>query len=53
MRLNIITSQNKLPVKKGYMISLIIKNLKGYKAARIGMRKKPNPTTGRNFWETR
>jgi hypothetical protein len=31
MKLNIITSQNELPVKKGYAISLIIKNLKGHK----------------------
>jgi hypothetical protein len=35
MKLNIITSQNELPVKKGYMISLIIKKLKGYKDVEV------------------
>ena len=35
MRLNIITSQNELPVKKGYMISLIIKKLKGHKYVEV------------------
>ncbi|MCD6199879.1 MAG: hypothetical protein J7K15_15150 [Deltaproteobacteria bacterium] len=35
MRLNIITSQNELPVKKGYMISLIIKKFKGYKYVEV------------------
>ena len=35
MRLNITTSQNELPVKKGYMISLIIKKLKGYKNVEV------------------
>jgi hypothetical protein len=35
MKLNIITSQNELPVKKGYAISLIIKNLKGHKDVEV------------------
>jgi hypothetical protein len=35
MKLNIITSQNELPVKKGYMISLNIKNLKGHKDVEV------------------
>jgi hypothetical protein len=35
MKLNIMTSQNELPVKKGYMISLIIKNLKGHKDVEV------------------
>ncbi|RPI51027.1 MAG: hypothetical protein EHM49_07725 [Deltaproteobacteria bacterium] len=35
MRLNIITPQNELPVKRGYAISLIIKNLKGYKDVEV------------------
>jgi hypothetical protein len=35
MELNIITSQNDSPIKKGYMISLIIKNLKGHKNVEV------------------
>lgn len=35
MRLNIITSQNELPVKKGYMISLIIRKFKGHKNVEV------------------
>ena len=35
MELNIITSQDELPVKKGYTISLIIKKFKGHKDIEI------------------
>ncbi|MFO8241426.1 MAG: hypothetical protein R6T90_10585 [Dissulfuribacterales bacterium] len=35
MKLNIIDSQDKLPTKKGYAISLIIKKLKGYKDVEV------------------
>ena len=35
MRLNIITSKDELPVKKGYTISLIIKNFKGHKYVEV------------------
>jgi hypothetical protein len=35
MKLNIITSQNEMPVKKGYTISLIIKKFKGHKNVEV------------------
>lgn len=35
MKLNIITSQDELPVKKGYTISLIIKKFKGHKDVEV------------------
>jgi hypothetical protein len=35
MELNIVTSQNELPVKKGYTISLIIKKFKGHKDVEV------------------
>jgi hypothetical protein len=35
MKLNIIDAQHKLPAKKGYAVSLIIKKLKGYKDVEV------------------
>jgi hypothetical protein len=35
MELNIINSQNEMPVKKGYTISLIIKKFKGHKDVEV------------------